>query len=106
MIEAGSWHPVAVVGLVFSIVALVLGISTTYLAVRGYLRNGQRPMLFITGGFILVLLTPILLLLSFIFSIAEEDTFFAISAVNQTIGLCLVLYGLRTPRTSNISKKS
>jgi Na+-driven multidrug efflux pump len=106
MIEAGSWHPIAVIGLVFSIVALALGVGTTYLAVRGYLRNRQRPMLFVTVGFIFVLLTPILLLFVFIFPIAEEVTFYAVSAINQTVGLCLILYGLRTPRTSNISKKS
>lgn len=106
MIEAGSWHPVAVVGLVFSIVALVLGVSTAYLAVRGYLRNGQRPMLFIAAGFVFVLLTPFLLLFAFIIPIVEEVTFYAIGAINQTIGLCLILYGLWTPRTSNISKKA
>jgi membrane protease YdiL (CAAX protease family) len=106
MIEAGSWHPIAVIGLVFSVVALALGVGTTYLAVRGYLRNRQRPMLFVTVGFIFVLLTPILLLFVFIFPIAEEVTFYAVSAINQTVGLCLILYGLRTPRTSNISKKS
>lgn len=106
MIEAGSWHPIAVVGLVFSIVALVLGVGTTYLAVRGYLRNGQRPMLFVTAGFAFVLLTPILLLFVFILPITEEITFYAISAINQTIGLCLILYGLWTPRTSNISKNA
>jgi hypothetical protein len=105
MIAVGSWHPVAVVGLVFSIVALALGISTAYLAVRGYLRNGQRPMLFIAVGFVLVLLTPFPLLFSFIFPIAEDVTFYAISAINQTVGLCLILYGLWTPRTSNISKE-
>jgi Na+-driven multidrug efflux pump len=106
MIETGSWHPVAVIGLVFSIVALALGVGTTYLAVRGYLRNGQRPMLFVTVGFVIVLLTPILLLFVFIFPIAGEITFYAISAINQTVGLCLILYGLWTPRTSNIAKKA
>jgi Na+-driven multidrug efflux pump len=105
MIETGSWHPVAVIGVVFSIVALALGVGTTYLVVRGYLRNGQRPMLFVTVGFIIVLLTPVLLLFLFIFPIAEEVTFYAIGAINQTVGLCLILYGLWTPRTSNISKK-
>jgi Na+-driven multidrug efflux pump len=105
MIETGSWHPIAIIGLVFSIVALGLGVGTTYLAVRGYLRNGQRPMLFVTVGFVFVLLTPILLLFLFIFPIAEEATFYAIGAINQTVGLCLILYGLWTPRTSNISKK-
>lgn len=106
MIEAGLSHPVAVVGLAFSIVALVLGISTAYLAVRGYLRNGQRPMLFIAAGFVLVLLTPFLLLFVIIIPIADEVTFYAVSAINQTIGLCLILYGLWTPRTSSISKKA
>ncbi|WP_432613036.1 DUF7521 family protein [Halorientalis regularis] len=105
MIDVGSWHPVAVVGLIFSIVGLGLGISTAYLAVRGYLRNGQRPMLFIAAGFILVLLTPFPLLFQFLFPIAEEAILYAISAINQTVGLCLILYGLWTPRTSNISKR-
>ena len=105
MIDVGSWHPVAVVGLVFSIVALILGISTAYLAVRGYLRNGQRPMLFIAAGFVLVLLTPLPLLLGFVFPIAEEAILYAISAINQTVGLCLILYGLWTPRISSISQK-
>lgn len=105
MIETGSWHPVAVVGLVFSIVALVLGVSIAYLAVRGYLRNGQRPMLFIASGFVFVLLTPFLSLFGFISSIEGKVTFYTIGAISQTIGLCLILYGLWTPRTSNISKK-
>ena len=100
MIDVGSWHPVAVVGLIFSIVGLGLGISTAYLAVRGYLRNGQRPMLFVTSGFVFVLLTPILLLFVFILPITEKVTFYAISAINQTIGLCLILCGLWTPRTA------
>jgi hypothetical protein len=80
-------------------------ISTAYLAVRGYLRNGQRPMLFIAAGFVSVLLTPFRLLFGFVFPIAEETTFYAISAINQTVGLCLILYGLWTPRSSTISKK-
>lgn len=103
MIGAGSWHPVAVVGLLFSIVALVLGVSTAYLAVRGYLRNGQRPMLFVAAGFVVVLLTPLLLLSSFVVSMGDDVSFFAIGAVNQTIGLALILYGLWTPRTSTLS---
>jgi hypothetical protein len=106
MINAGLSHPAAVVGLIFSIVALVLGVSTAYLAVRGYLQNGQRPMLFIAAGFVLVLLTPVLLLSAFIIPIADEVTFYAISAINQTIGLCLILYGLWTPRTSRVSNKA
>lgn len=106
MIVIDSWHPVGVVGLIFSIVALVLGVGTTYLAVRGYLRNGQRPMLFITAGFVLVLLTPTLLLFIFIFPIEGGVVLYAISAINQTIGLCLILYGLWTPRTSTISENA
>lgn len=104
MIETGSWHPLAIIGLLFSLIALVLGVSTTYIAMRGYLRNGQRPMLFVTVGFIFVLLTPTLLLFVFILPVAEEAIFYAISAINQTIGLCLILYGLWTPRTSTVSK--
>ncbi len=96
----------AIVGLAFSIVALVLGLGTAWLAVRGYLRNGQRPMLFIATGFVLVLLTPVLLLFVFIFPIAEEVTLYAICAANQTLGLCLILYGLWTPRTATIFEKA
>lgn len=104
MIEAGSWHPAAVVGVAFSIVALTLGVGTTYLAVRGYLRNGQRPMLFVAAGFVLVLLTPVLLLFVSLAPIAGKITFYAVGAVNQTAGLCLILYGLWTPRTSTLSR--
>lgn len=106
MIESGLHNPVAVVGLAFSVVALVLGISTTYLAVRGYLRNGQRPMLFVTAGFVFVLLTPVLLLFAFILPMVDGVTFYAIGAVNQAIGLCLILYGLWTPRSSSLSESA
>lgn len=106
MIAIGSWHPIAIVGLVFSIISLILGVSTAYLAVRGYLQNGQRPMLFIATGFLLVLLTPLLLLFVFVIPILDELTLYAVSAINQTVGLCLVLYGLWTPRTSMITKNA
>lgn len=106
MIAIGSWHPVAVVGLVFSIISLILGVSTTYLAVRGYLRSGQRPMLFIATGFVLVLLTPLLLLFVIVIPILDELTLYAVSAISQTIGLCLILYGLWTPRISTISNNA
>lgn len=102
MIDVASLHPVALVGLVFSIVSVLLGLGVAYLAVRGYLRSGQRPMLFIAVGFVLVLLTPFLSLLGFMFSSVGE-IFVTSAAISQTLGLVSILYGFWSPRASDVT---
>jgi len=103
MMDVASWHPVALVGLFFSIVSVVLGLGVAYLAVRGYLRSGQRPMLFIAVGFVIVLWIPLLLLFGIAVPSVDEILFGSIAAISQTLGLLLILYGFWTPRTSDAS---
>lgn len=103
MIDVASSHPVALVGLVFSFVSVLLGLGVAYLAVRGYLRSGQRPMLFIAVGFVLVLLTPLLSVLGFTLSSVNGIFVTSIAAISQTLGLVSILYGLWSPRASDVT---
>ncbi len=96
--------PVAVVGLVFSVVSVVLGIGVAYLAVRGYRRSGQKPMLFVAVGFVLFILTPLVLLFGFTLESVDETVLYSAAAISQTVGLISILYGLRTPRDPEASE--
>jgi len=103
MIVAASWHPVALVGVAFALVSVALGLGVTYLAVRGYRRSGQRPMLFIAVGFALVLWIPLLVVLVIAIPSVDEVLFGSIAAISQTLGLLSIFYGLWMPRASDAS---
>jgi len=88
-------------GLFFSAVSVILGLLVAYLAVRGYVQSGQRPMLFIAVGFVLVLLTPLLSLSGFMIASIDEVFFYIAAAFSQTVGLVSILYGLKMPRKAS-----
>ncbi len=104
MTGIASWHPIALVGLAFAVVSVVLGLAVAYISVRGYLRNGQGPMLFIAVGFVLVCLTPVLSLASLLTSAVEPILLDNVAIISQTIGLLAILYGLWTPRETDSSE--
>jgi flagellar biosynthesis/type III secretory pathway M-ring protein FliF/YscJ len=98
MTDVTSWHPVALLGIVFSIVSVILGFAVAYIAVRGYLRNAQRPMLFIAVGFVLVCWTPVVSLVGLLSAAVEPLVFENVAIISQTLGLLSILYGLWMPR--------
>lgn len=101
MIGEAFENPVALVGLAFSIVSVVLGLGVAYIAIRGYLRNRQRPMLFVAVGIALVLWVPLVTLLGLALPSADRPIVFTVAAASQALGLLSILYGLWTPRSAD-----
>lgn len=86
-------------GQVTDILSALLGVFIAYQAYRGYRRNGSRPMLFISIGFVLALGVPFLLLGLYLLVPALSEA--GISILTQTcqvIGLVSIVYALWMPR--------
>ena len=81
-----------------SILSTLLGLVIGYIALQGYRRNRQRPMLFIAVGFFLVFWTPVLLLIGpYLAPIVGQFIYGVLGEVSQIVGLLCILYGLRMP---------
>jgi len=80
-------------------VTIILGLAISYIAYRGYRRNGSRPMLFVAVGFVLITGIPgiasvvLYLLLDIPIPIVNS-----LVQVSEVIGMVSILYGLWTPR--------
>ena len=80
------------------VLSAILGLFIAYQAYRGYRRNGSRPMLFISIGFVLVLAVPFLLLLLYLAIPPLTETVTSlITQTSQVVGLLAILYALRMP---------
>ena len=101
MTEILTWHPVGLIGLLFAVLSLLLGVAVAVLAMQGYLRNNARPMLYVAAGFVLVVLVPLVALVG-VTVVAEQMIIWSGTAVLQTMGLCLILYGLWKPKQTEI----
>lgn len=73
---------------------LVLGLSITYIAFRGYRRNQSRPMLFIAIGFGLILLIQAILLPVDLLLGMDQFTGRTITQLAQVVGMLSILYAL------------
>lgn len=76
-------------------VSVVLGLAISYIALRGYLDHGSRPMLFVSAGFALVLGVPALLsVVYFLTPLLGEVTVGLLSQASEIAGMATILYGL------------
>lgn len=86
------------IALVLTVTSTILGLAVGYLALRGYWRSRQRPMLFIAVGFFLVFWTPVLLLAGpVLIPLVGGFVYGVLGEVSRIIGLLSILYGLRIP---------
>lgn len=101
MTDILTWHPIGLIGLFFALLSLLLGIAVAVLAVQGYIRNNARPMLFVAIGFLLIVLVPLFALVGMAL-VPEQILIWSVTAVMQTTGLCLILYGLWKPNQTEV----
>lgn len=77
------------------IVVVLLGLSISYIAFRGYRRHGSRPMLFVALGFVLVVGVPAVLTVVWLFLPLLGDIELTVLNRASTItGMASILYGL------------
>lgn len=89
---------VAAFSQVTDVLSALLGIFIAYQAYRGYRRNGSRPMLFISLGFVLALAVPFVLLLVFLaLPLPGQAVITVLTGLSQLLGLLAILYALRMP---------
>lgn len=79
---------------------LLLGLAISYIALRGYLHNRSRPMLFVAAGFFLVVGVPavavVVLLVLLDAPVAAANS---VAQASELVGMAAILYGLWTPRS-------
>lgn len=86
------------IALALTLVSTVLGLAVGFVALRGYLRNRRRPMLFVAVGFFLVFWTPVLLLAGpYLAPVIGQFAYGVLGEVSQILGLLCILYGLGLP---------
>lgn len=80
------------------VLSVVLGLGISYIAYRGYRRNGSRPMLFVSAGFVLIVGLPaVLFLLLYVALSLPAPVANSAAQVCEFCGLVSILYGLRMP---------
>lgn len=79
---------------------LLLGLAISYIALRGYLRNRSRPMLFVAIGFFLVVGVPTVVV-AVLWGLFDVPTAVvnSIAQASELVGMAAILYGLWTPRS-------
>jgi hypothetical protein len=82
---------------VTDVLSALLGIAIAYVAWRGYRRNGSRPMLILSVGFVLALAVPFGLLLVFVAAGVPQGVVSVVSQASQVVGLGAILYALWMP---------
>jgi hypothetical protein len=76
-------------------ITVALGLVISYVALRGYLDHGSRPMLFVSVGFALVLGVPGLVSAVFLLGgVGTEVVVGAIGQASEILGMVCILYGL------------
>lgn len=86
------------IALALTVVSTVLGLTVGYLALKGYWRSRERPMLFVAVGFFLVFWTPVLLLAGPLLApVVGQFAYGVLGEVSRILGLLCILYGLRIP---------
>jgi hypothetical protein len=84
---------------VSELIPMILGLAISYFAYTAYRQNQSRPMLYIAGGFVLVLSVqlPLSLILLYLLEL-PTPVLNSILQIPEFIGLGLILYGLWVPR--------
>ncbi len=86
------------IAFVLTVTSTVLGLAVGVLALQGYRRSRQRPMLFIAVGFFLVFWTPVLLLAGpYLVPVVGPFVYGVLGELSRVLGLVSILYGLRMP---------
>jgi hypothetical protein len=81
--------------LVSDYVTVALGLVISYIALRGYLEQGSRPMLFVGVGFALVLGVPGLLSgVYYVTPLLDQVTTGVLTQASEIVGMLCLLYGL------------
>ena len=88
--------------LAINVLKAVIGLAIAGIAYWGYRRNGSRPMLFLSVGFVLVLGFPFILFLVALAAVAlaglppvAERGVVVATELSQVIGLLVIVYALR-----------
>lgn len=80
-------------------VTVILGVAISYIAYRGYRRNGSRPMLFVAAGFVLIAGIPgVIFLFLYLLLDIPAPIVNSLVQVSEVTGMASILYGLWTPR--------
>ncbi|WP_440990870.1 DUF7521 family protein [Haloarchaeobius baliensis] len=81
------------------ILTVALGLAISYIAYRGYRRNGSRAMLFVAAGFVLVVGVPALVtVVLYLVLDLPIPVVNSVGQVSELAGMAAILYGLWTPR--------
>ena len=75
-------------------VTVALGLTISYIALRGYRRNRSRPMLFVSLGFFLIAGVPSLLFLAFLLLPLPQLLVSNVVQLFEILGMGSILYGL------------
>lgn len=80
-------------------VTVIIGVAISYIAYRGYRRNGSRPMLFVAVGFVLITGIPgVATVLLYLLLDIPAPIVNSLVQVSEITGMASILYGLWTPR--------
>ncbi len=80
------------------VLSALLGLGIAALAFRGYRRNGSRPMLYLSAGFLLAFCGPVVILGLYLFLPFVTGIHFGIgSRLSQVLGLLTIFYALWMP---------
>jgi hypothetical protein len=78
------------------VVVISLGLTISYIAYRGYVENSSRPMLFISGGFVLLVGVPaVLAVVTLSTSILSGTASAVVNRLSTVAGMASILYGMR-----------
>ena len=80
---------------VMEIIVVSLGLTISYIAYRGYAENSSRPMLFISGGFVLLVGVPaVLALVTLSTDLLTDVTSAVLNRLSTIAGMASILYGM------------
>jgi heme A synthase len=95
VLPLAAWTTMRLVLAVSDYVTVALGLVVSYIALRGYLDNDSRPMLFVAVGFALVLGVPGLLGgLYYLVPGLDQITVGVFTQASELAGMVAILYGL------------
>lgn len=82
-------------------ITVLLGLAISYIAYRGYRRNRSRPMLFVAGGFVLIVAVPaVVTLVLYLLLDVPLPVVNSLAQASELLGMGAILYGLWTPGRS------
>jgi hypothetical protein len=78
----------------------LLGLAISYIALRGYLRNRSRPMLFVAAGFLLIVGVPtVAVVVLLVLLDVPSAVVNSVAQASELVGMAAILYGLWSPRS-------